>query len=139
MLVVWKACIIVHIVSHCTIACFVARVTRGHFVALEGMALIDTGATRTCVEQTVLTGLGINPIGIVSVGTAAGPTEQTLFPAKLQFSEFAFTVDLGAVVAVNLAGQQVQGTALIALIGRDILSRCHFTYGGSGGFFSLSV
>ena len=53
--------------------------------------------------------------------------------------ESNFTVDLGAVVAVNLAGQQVQGTALIALIGRDILSRCHFTYGGSGGFFSLSV
>ena len=42
--------------------------------ARSGIALIDTGASKTCVELSILAALGINPIGITSVGTAGGTT-----------------------------------------------------------------
>jgi len=103
-----------------------------------GMALIDTGATMTCVEESVLTGLGINAIGLVSLGTPAGPVQRPLFPARVAFPEPKLVVDLSRVVAVDLRGQTIQGMPLIALVGRDILRACQFIYDGSGGFFTLS-
>jgi len=103
-----------------------------------GMALIDTGASKTCVDETVLANLGINPIGVVSLGTAAGSIERPLFPAKLSFPEVKLLVDASSVIAVDLRGQTVQDVPLIALVGRDILRICHFIYDGSGGFFTLA-
>lgn len=106
--------------------------------ASTGTALIDTGASRTCVDESVLATLGINAIGLVSVGTAAGSIERPLFPARLGFPEFKLVVDLSSVIAVDLQGQIVQDSPLIALVGRDILRFCQFIYDGSGGFFTLS-
>lgn len=104
-----------------------------------GVALIDTGASRTCVELTVLSGLGINPIGITNVGTAGGTTPCQLFPARLSFPALSMTVDFGSVISVNLQGQTVDGNPIIALIGRDVLSRGLFIYSGNGGFFTLAL
>jgi len=50
-----------------------------------GFALIDTGASRTCVDSLVLSNLGISPIGVVTMGTAGGSTTCQLFPSKLSF------------------------------------------------------
>lgn len=104
----------------------------------SGMALVDTGASMTCVGETILAGLGIKPIGLVSIGTAAGLTDRPIFPASLAFPEPKLSVDLSRVVAVDLEGQNIQGVPLIALVGRDILRFCQFIYAGSGGFFTLS-
>lgn len=106
---------------------------------MSGVALIDTGASRTCVELTVLSGLGINPIGIANVGTASGTTPCQLFPARLSFPALSVTVDFGSVISVNLQGQTVDGHAIIVLIGRDILSRGLLFYSGNGGFFTLAL
>lgn len=103
-----------------------------------GLSLIDTGASRTCVELTILSGLGINPIGIGNVGTASGTTPCQLFPARLSFPALRLSVDFGSVLSVNLQGQTIDGNPLIALIGRDILSRGLFIYSGNGGFFTLA-
>ena len=104
-----------------------------------GLALIDTGASRTSVEITTLSDLGINPIGISSIGTAAGTTQCQLFPARLNFPALQLTVDFSSVLSVNLKGQKVGGNQIIVLIGRDILSKGLFVYSGNGGFFSLAL
>ena len=39
---------------------------------VHGLALIDTGATKSAVAETIAQSLGIQPSGIVNVGTAAG-------------------------------------------------------------------
>jgi hypothetical protein len=39
---------------------------------VSGLALIDTGATKSAVAESVAQTLGIQPSGIVNVGTAAG-------------------------------------------------------------------
>ena len=103
-----------------------------------GIALIDTGASMTCVDESVLAKLGINAVGLVSLGTAAGYVQRPLFPAKVTFPEPKLIVDLSRVVAVDLHGQTIMKLPLIALVGRDILRMCQFIYDGSGGFFTLS-
>ena len=109
--------------------------------AASGLALIDTGATMTCVHEPHLTGLGLNPVSTVQVGTAAGPVQQNVYMARLVLPELGWTVDL-PVAGVNLAGQQAAVTPpqpIIALIGRNLLQLCVFTWNGVGGFWSLST
>lgn len=103
-----------------------------------GFALIDTGASRTCIDSQVLSNLGISPIGVVTMGTAGGSSSCPLFPAKLSFPVVHLVIDFGSVAGVNLQGQTVNGTPLVALIGRDVLLRCLLIYNGSGGFFTLA-
>lgn len=107
--------------------------------------MIDTGATRTCVDEPILkNALALKPIGIVNSGTAGGSVQQALYPARLVFTEQKLDLEFSSVVGVDLSGQQLPDTAehgkqdLIALVGRDILANCVLIYNGPGGFFTLS-
>ena len=104
-----------------------------------GFALIDTGASRTCIDSAVLSNLGISPIGVVTMGTAGGQTQCPLYPARLNFPVISLLVDFSSVAGVNLQGQTISGNPLVALIGRDVLSRCLFICSGTGGFFTLAL
>lgn len=111
---------------------------------VSGWALVDTGATSTCVHETVIAGLGANPIGVATTGTAHGPVQRALYAARLNFPAEGFNLEFSSVIGVDLAGQSPPETKeagrlpLIALVGRDILMGCVFTYNGPGGFFTLS-
>ena len=87
----------------------------------------------------MLANLGISPIGVVTMGTAGGSTSCPLFPAKLSFPAINLVIDFGSVAGVSLKGQVINGTPLVALIGRDVLSRCLLIYSGTGGFFTLAL
>ena len=104
-----------------------------------GFALIDTGATRSCVDSQVISSLGVNPIGIANLGTARGRSQHHLYPAKFSFPAIKFEVEFGSVVGVDLSGQGVGNRQIIALIGRDVLSRCILIYHGTRGSFSLAL
>lgn len=104
-----------------------------------GWALIDTGATRTCVDKDVLAKLGVQPTGTVKTGTAAGQVEQLLYPAKLNFPVAGFQIEFGSVIAVDLRGQTIAGANVLVLVGRDVLARCLLVYNGSAGMFSLAM
>ncbi len=104
-----------------------------------GFALIDTGATRSCVDSQVISSLGVNPIGIANLGTASGRSQHHLYPAKFSFPAIKFEVEFGSVVGVDLSGQGVGNMQIIALIGRDVLSRCILIYHGTKGSFSLAL
>lgn len=104
---------------------------------ITGWALIDTGATRSCVDTKTITQLGLKPIGVTQMGTARGPVKQHLYPAKFRFPGEELEIEFSSVVGVNLTGQSVAGRDLIVLLGRDVLSRCILIYNGPGGFFTL--
>lgn len=104
-----------------------------------GYALIDTGATRSGVDHSIITELGVQPVGVAKTLTAGGEVEQNLFPAHFRFPGENIDIDFSSVLGVNLKGQNVNGQPIIALLGRDILSRFVLIYNGPGGFFSIAL
>ena len=78
---------------------------RGHpHPAVTGMAMVDTGATFTCVHEPVLLQLGLNPVGVATSGTASGPVQQSQYPVRLVSPDQNWTFDL-ITTGVNLSGQ----------------------------------
>lgn len=86
--------------------------------------------------------LGLNPIGTIMSGTAAGQAKHNRYPARLEFPGEGIDRDFNSVTGVDLSGQTVHLTSgqipIIALIGRDVMSDWIFTYNGVGGFISIS-
>lgn len=48
-------------------------------------------------------------------------------------------IEFESLVGVDLTGQVIGDHQLIALIGRDVLSRCLFVYNGQIGLFTLAL
>ncbi len=106
----------------------------------SGVALVDTGATFTCVDEPILTGLGLHPVGTVASGTAAGPVQQSLYVARITFPIWAWTMDI-QVVGVDLSGQILltdPPQRPIALLGRNLLKFCVLIWNGPGGFWTIT-
>lgn len=103
-------------------------------------ALIDTGASCTCVDKSVIVTLGLPPTGIASLYTpSTGTTPHNTSQYDVQLSIPGPTVGHPALnfstVPVTESDFSAQG--IQALIGRDILQHCVLTYVG-GGFFTLA-
>jgi len=101
---------------------------------ITGNALIDTGASITAVDLTLIQQLGINPVGVSTVFTPQGQAAQELFPIKLAFPGTTIILSLNAVLGSELRNQNI-----VALIGRNILARCILVYNGPLGNISLSI
>ncbi len=107
---------------------------------VTGLALIDTGATITAVDESVFQALGVPPVGTATVGTAKGIVEQPVFPARMSFPGTTLQdLDFSQVLGCDLTGQLSLGTErLIVLMGRDLLQFFVLVYNGPGGLISLS-
>jgi len=100
----------------------------------EGLALIDTGASATCVEGTVLTNLNIPIINSIPVSTPDGECKQNVYPCKISFPGTPIPpLDFNSVLGSNL-----KGFDCIALIGRDVLSKFQLVYNGVEGAWTLA-
>ena len=110
---------------------------------VSGVGLIDTGATLTCIEETLLvSALRLNPIGVVNSGTANGPVRQNVYPGRIVFPTKSWSMDFGRVVGVNLTGQVIrepEPRPIVALLGRNFLERCVFIYNGTMGSWTISI
>lgn len=106
---------------------------------VSGIALIDTGAKKTCVHDSIMKQLGVNTIGQVTSHTANGARQCNLYPAHFTFLGANIEVDFTAVVEVNLTGQIFNGQQVIALIGRDVLANTLFVYNGKMGMYTISM
>lgn len=105
-----------------------------------GLALIDTGATRSCVDDDVIRSLGVNPVGAAKIHNSNGEQEVNMFPAHFRFPSIKdFEIDFTSAIGVNINAQRIGNQPIIALIGRDILSRCVFIYNGPLGLYTLTL
>lgn len=106
-------------------------------------ALVDTGASGSCVDPSVLVGaLGLTPTGVVSVNTPSTGTQ----PHTAQQFDVSIAVP-GALPTHQalifhtvpvIASQLVAAQGFQALIGRDILAHCLLNYNGLTGLFTLA-
>lgn len=103
-------------------------------------ALVDTGASGTCVDPSVMTTLGLTPKGQVPMCT---PSTGTVPHIADQYDVSIFIPcgsspplvrrTLGVACVELLASQGFH-----ALIGRDILRTCLLTYNGTIASFTLA-
>ena len=101
-------------------------------------ALVDTGAARTLIEESALSGLGLSPTADEEVHTAStGPDSIRLnvYSVELSLAEAVLGTlarNLPVLAAADLTGLNVQ-----RLLGRDVLGRTVLTYNGPGREFRL--
>ena len=110
-------------------------IERGETVpaAVEGLALVDTGASRTCVDQDAASRAGLNVIDRGSSSSASHSAHSVpVFACEIEVASLG-KIRLPKAMGVTLANQ-----GLIALIGRDALGSTVFVYNGLTGHFSIS-
>lgn len=101
-------------------------------------ALIDTGASCTCIDPTILSQLNLTATGAIPVhtpSTGGTPVLQNQFDVSLSLVHpyRSLTIPNIAVIESNLIIQGID-----ALIGRDVLKRCLFVYDGQEKHFTLA-
>jgi len=110
-------------------------------VGISARALIDTGASCTCVDPSIPAKLELTPTGTVSVHT---PSTCTAAHLAEQYDVSLIIPGAGThhvplalpAIPVMAANLTVQG--IDALIGRDVLRDCIFVYNGSVGLFTIA-
>lgn len=83
--------------------------------------------------------LRVNPIGVQNVAGVAGSNAHPVYPARIVFPQAFAPFAFGSVVGVDLTAQGQPNMPLVALVGRDILSRCVLIYNGTNGTFTLAL
>jgi predicted aspartyl protease len=101
---------------------------------VEGMALVDTGATFTVIQRGVAAKLGLSPIGQETISTASARAVAChKYDVDLFFPQH--NSRFGDVVVVEVP---IILEPIICLIGRDVLSQAVFVYIGHDNSFTLS-
>lgn len=85
--------------------------------AVVGWALIDTGASRSCVDQEALKRLGLSPVASATVSTATGTADREIYPATFRFRAHKIEFEFSQVVSVELSSRVILGHPIVALIG----------------------
>ncbi|MEG9861734.1 MAG: hypothetical protein V6Z81_04430 [Parvularculales bacterium] len=102
--------------------------------------LVDTGATSTCIDQSVINQLSIQPTGVGFINTpSSGDT-----PHMVNVYDISMTIT-GAdgtsphkISTLRVNESNLHASGIDGLLGRDVLSRCHMTYEGYGSQMYLT-
>lgn len=100
---------------------------------ISGNALIDTGASNTCIDEDLAQRLGLPVIDLVHMVSASDSSQRNVYPAQITLLG-SLTVNVDRALSAALAQQNI-----IALIGRDVLQMCTLFYNGLSGEFTLSI
>ena len=100
---------------------------------VNGSALIDTGASGTCIDQKAAEQAGLPVIDKAMMASAShAKHEVPVYGAKLVIPHFS-AIDVEYAMGANLDEMN-----LIALIGRDLLQRAVLVYNGTDGSIALN-
>ena len=103
--------------------------------------LVDTGASCTCIDPSVIRALQISPKGttmMLTPSTGSGGMTVSQYDVSLSIystsEESPYQIPNLAVVESELFANQ----GFHVLIGRDVLARCVFIYNGERGNYTLA-
>lgn len=106
---------------------------------LEGQALIDTGATQTCVDIAAAKRMGLPVIDSARMSSATHADQEVpVYVGKLTLLGSPLEMNLHRALGATLSHISQDG-GVIALLGRDLLSNAVLVYHGNEGFVSLSI
>lgn len=102
-------------------------------------AMLDTGASTTCISMVVVQALGLSP-----TGSALTHTPSTgLTPASVDMYDVAIAITNPEVRVISMTlpvlGIDLSQQPIEALIGRDVLSKCLLVYDGLRKTISLAM
>ena len=103
-------------------------------------ALVDTGASKTNIVRWVFDRLGISPVSQVLIHTASTGSTPSL--ADVYAVEISLGGEKAGLLAADLdvvAAEELSGSGVEALLGRDILGRGLLIYDGLEGRFTLAI
>ena len=101
---------------------------------VSGRALIDTGASMTCVDRRAAERAGLAVVDSAPMHAATRSGEIVpVFAGRLVLQGFVNADTVGA----DGANSERQGP--VALTGRDILAKCQLVYHGNDGLVSLAI
>lgn len=102
----------------------------------QGYALIDTGATATCMDESAARRAGLPITGTGTIASASHAAHAVpLFSGKLTLDGLNVAAHIRRGMGVILSGFP----DVIALIGRDLLQTAVLVYNGPGGHVSLAL
>ncbi len=101
---------------------------------ISGIGIIDTGASCTCIDDTIAQNLQLPVINIANIHSAShSAVQQNVYPVHIEVVGFGLHVEAQAV------GAQLQTQGLAMLIGRDVLQHCTLIYNGPMGLITLAI
>ncbi len=100
--------------------------------AFKATALIDTGASSTCISDDIVQKLGLISFDIQKVHTAAGESEQLFYDIAV-----GLPINQPNLLSVQAPCANLSGQPFHVLLGRDILSVCSMFYNGLDNSFVL--
>lgn len=102
--------------------------------SVSGFAMIDTGATQTCFDETSARKAGFPITGAAMMASATHARHQVpVFSGRIVMGPFNIDVVRG--LGANLAAFD----GLVALVGRDLPQNALVTYDGPGGSIALAI
>ena len=102
---------------------------------VSGLALIDTGASTTCIDEAAAQKLQLPVIDVVKIASAShASTEQNVYPIQIEVVGLPITVN-----APRAVGAPLEPQGILVLIGRDVLQHMLLVYNGPAGSLSLSI
>lgn len=100
--------------------------------------LIDTGASCTCIDPSVIQSLKLPPTGSIGISTpSTGSNQHTCNQYDVFIGlinpDLVYTIHTLPIIESHLPNQGIQ-----ALIGRDVLSNCLLVYHGHTNTYTLA-
>lgn len=102
--------------------------------------MIDTGASRTFIDRSVIRALGLTAAGTAFISTpSAGSAPTETYDISLVLAGAIGPEDGLVLPDLRIATCELfEEQAFHALIGRDVLSHCLLIYNGSSGTVTLA-
>jgi predicted aspartyl protease len=102
---------------------------------ITGWALIDTGASSTCIDDAAAQQLKLPVVDVVTMSSASHASSQAnVYPILIDIAGLPIPINAPQTIGATLAAQ-----GLLLLIGRDVLQHCTLFYNGTTGEITLSV
>jgi predicted aspartyl protease len=100
-----------------------------------GYAVIDTGASNTCIDDETARSMNLPVIDVGVIHSAShAQTPSNIYPVQIEIVGFRINFQ-----SARTMGAALKEQGLLMLLGRDLLERCTLFYNGLTGQITLSL